>query len=87
MKEFTPQDTFWANRAIRWLQKKVEPKKQGTMFYKMDDNVFLSSSDLHNYVDDTAKDVWIATPKGWKCSREDCTIDYKHEHSSYNNSL
>lgn len=54
---------------------------KGTQFYHKEDYVFLDSKDLD--IVDTSEDVWIATPKGWKCKRENCAIDYKHEHSTY----
>lgn len=32
---------------------------------------------------DTTMVVTIPTPKGWKCKRKNCTIDYKHEHTNF----
>lgn len=34
-------------------------------------------------VDDVARDVYIPTPKGWKCKKKGCPTKVKHTHSTY----
>ncbi len=34
-------------------------------------------------VDNSTTAVSIPTPKGWKCKRKNCRVDYKHKHTSY----
>lgn len=40
-------------------------------------------SDLERLVENGTTVVTITTPKGWKCSRKGCNIDWKHTHSTY----
>lgn len=44
-------------------------------------------SELKKIVDDTAYDVYIPTPKDWKCKRKGCKINYKHGHSTFSSLL
>lgn len=34
-------------------------------------------------VDDTAIDVYIPTPKGWRCKKKGCLTRFKHSHGTY----
>ncbi len=38
---------------------------------------------LARIVDDGTWEVTIPTPKGWKCKRKGCTVDFKHKHGTY----
>lgn len=38
---------------------------------------------LKKIVDDGTTVVSIPTPRGWKCERKGCKIDYMHEHTTY----
>lgn len=42
-----------------------------------------SFDDLAKIVDDGTVHVTVETPAGWKCSRPNCHVDYRHEHSGY----
>lgn len=39
--------------------------------------------DLEKLVDDGTTVVTIATPKGWRCERPNCAMDYLHTHGTY----
>ena len=38
---------------------------------------------LSKIVDDGTTTITIPTPKGWKCKRKGCRVDYKHSHGIY----
>ena len=39
---------------------------------------------LASIVNDVAQEMYIPTPKGWKCKRKGCRADYKHSHGTFN---
>ncbi len=40
--------------------------------------------DLADMIENGTTTVTIKTPKGWKCKRRSCRVDYYHVHETYN---
>ncbi len=65
---------------------KLNDKIETTTNYGVLDDALLEHAKSNTFsipIDDGTTVVTIPTPDGWKCERENCTVDYLHTHGTY----
>lgn len=76
MKKFKP--TFKVSKKPINLKEVFYPMLYSENYFK-----FTEYKKLYNIVSDTVYDVYIPTPKGWRCIKSNCKTKVRHTHGTY----